>query len=195
MMRSMIIGGFAVAAALTMAVPTPAFAGPVQIIPFEDSDSGVHEVGEEGWCPAEVVAFDVDFSSEASGIERIKTGRDGLVRFAATFEGMDTFSANGKTFVIEFHGNARDHKVVDNGDGTLTIFFKDSVHSTASLDGEFLFHDSGLVEGAFLIDHNGTPSDPDDDTDLGPVGDFELHGRFDTGERDFCEDIATFLGP
>jgi hypothetical protein len=195
MKRSLIIGGIAVAAVLTMAVPAPAFAGPVEIVPWEDSGSEVLEVGEEDWCPPEIVDFEVAHTWEANGIDRIKAGHDGLVRFAATFEGMDTYSANGKTFVIEFHGNARDHKVVDNGDGTLTVFFRDSVHSTASLDGEFLFQDSGLVEGAFLIDHNGTPSDPEDDTFLGPVGDDELHGRFDTGERDFCEDIALFLGP
>jgi hypothetical protein len=195
MKRSMIIGGIAVAAVLTIAVPAPAFAGPVQIIPWEDSDSVVHEVGEEGWCPAEIVDFEVAQSWEASGIDRIKTDRNGLVRFAGTFERVNTYSANGKTLVEDIHGNTRDHKIVDNGDGTMTISFKDSVHATLWLDGEFLFHDSGLVEGAVLIDHNGTPTNPEDDTFLGPVGDVELHGRFDTGERDFCEDIATFLGP
>jgi hypothetical protein len=195
MKRSMIIGGIAVAAALTMAVPAPAFAGPVQIVPWEDIGSDVKEVGEEDWCPADVVDFEVAHSWEASGIDRITTDRNGLVRFAGTFERVNTYSANGKTFVENIHGNTRQHEVVDNGDGTLTIFFKDSVHVTVWLDGEFLFHDSGLVEGAALFDHNGTPSDPTDDTFLGPGGDFELHGRFDTGERDFCEDIATFLGP
>jgi hypothetical protein len=195
MKRSIIIGGIAVAGVLTMAAPAPAFAGPVQIIPWEDSGSVVNEVGAEGWCPADVVDFEVAQSWEASGIDRIKTGHDGLVSFAATFERVDTYSANGKTLVNDIHGNARDHKVVDNGDGTLTIYFKDSVRATAWLDGEFLFHDSGLVEGAVLIDYNGTPSDPEDDIFLGPVGDDELHGRFDTGDRDFCEDVATFLGP
>jgi hypothetical protein len=195
MKRSMMIGGIAVAAALTMAAPAPAFAGPVQIVPWEDIGSDVKEVGEEDWCPADVVDFEVAHSWEASGIDRITTDRNGLVRFAGTFERVNTYSANGKTFVENIHGNTRQHEVVDNGDGTLTIFFKDSVHVTVWLDGEFLFHDSGLVEGAALFDHNGTPSDPTDDTFLGPGGDFELHGRFDTGERDFCEDIATFLGP
>ena len=195
MKRSMIIGGIAVAAALTMAVPAPAFAGPVQIIPWEDSGSEVHEVGDDDWCPPEIVDFEVTQSWEASGIDRIKTDRNGLLRFAGTFERVNTYSANGKTLVEDIHGNTRDHKIVDNGDGTMTISFKDSVHVTLWLDGEFLFHDSGLVEGAVLIDHNGTPTNPADDTFLGPVGDVELHGRFDTGERDFCEDIATFLGP
>jgi hypothetical protein len=195
MKRSLIIGGIAVAAVLTVAVPAPAFAGPVQIVPWEDNDSVVHEVGEEGWCPPDVVDFEVAHTWESSGIERIKIGRDGLVSFDSTFERVDTYSANGKTLVSDAHGNSRDHKVVDNGDGTLTISFKDSVQVAIWLDGEFLFHDSGQVDGTVLIDHNGTPSDPEDDTFLGTVGDVELHGRFDTGERDFCEDIAALLGP
>jgi hypothetical protein len=194
MKRSMIIGGIAVAAALTMSVPAPAFAGPVQIVPWEDSGSEVFEVGEEGWCPAEVVDFEVAHSWEGSGIDRIKADRDGLLRFSNTFEWVDTYSANGKTFVLDQHGNARDHKIEDNGDGTLTIWFKNSLRMQVLVDGEFLFHDSGLIEGAFLVDHNDTPSDPEDDTFLGPVGDDELHGRFDTADRDFCEDIAFYLG-
>jgi hypothetical protein len=59
MKRSIIIGGIAVAGMLTLAVPAPAFAGPVQIIPWEDSGSVVNEVGAEGWCPADVVDFEV----------------------------------------------------------------------------------------------------------------------------------------
>ena len=47
---------------------------------------------------------------------------------------------------------------------------------------------------AFLVDHNGTPTIPDDDEFLGPVGAIGLHGRFDTEDRDFCADIMEFLG-
>jgi len=194
MKRSTLIGGIAVGFMLSMTVSAPAFAGPVQIIPWEDSFTEVHEVGEEFWCPSDVVDFEVTESFEGSGIDRITTQRDGLIRFAGTFEAVNTYTANGKTFVIESHGNARDHKIADNGEGTLTIWFKASVISTAWLDGVFLFHDSGLVDGADLIDHNGTLTNPDDDVFLGPVGDISVHGRFDTDGRDFCEDIAAFLG-
>jgi len=195
MKRSPFIGGAAIGLMLALGVAAPAFAGPVEIVPWEDpGGTVVLEVGEEEWCPADVVDFEVTYSWEASGIDRITTQKNGIIRFASTFNAVDTYSANGKTFVIESKGNARDHKIIDNGDGTLTIWIKDSVLSTAWLDGEFLFHDSGLVSGAVIIDHNGTPGDPDDDTFLRAVDDFELHGRFDTGDRDFCEDIALFLG-
>jgi hypothetical protein len=53
---------------------------------------------------------------------------------------------------------------------------------------------TGLVEGAFLVDHNGTPTIPEDDDFIGPVGEIGLHGRFDTEDREFREDLAIYLG-
>ena len=195
MKRSSLIGGVAVGIMLGVGVSTPAFAGPVQIIPWEGSFTVVHEVGEEGWCPADVVDFAVTESAVASGKDRVTTEKDGLIRFAGTYRVVRTYSANEKTLLAETHGNYRDTAIVDNGDGTLEISFKDATATKIWLDGAFLFHDTGLVEGAFLVDHNGTPTIPEDDENLGPVGAIGLHGRFDTGDRDFCEDIAMFLGP
>jgi len=179
---------------LSMAVAAPASAGPVQITPWEDSFTVVHAVGEEGWCPPDVVDFEVTESFDGSGVDRVTTQRDGLIRFAGTYHSDTTYSANGKTLLAESHGNYRDTEVVDNGDGTLTVWFKDATATQVSLDGAFLFHDSGLVQGAGLADHNGTPTDPDDDEFIGFAEEIALHGRFDTGDRDFCEDIATYLG-
>ena len=193
MKRSSLIGGAAVGILLGVGVSTPAFAGPVQIIPWEDSFTVVHEVGDEGWCPPDVVDFVVTESIEGSGKDRVTTQKNGLIRFAGTYRSVTTYSANEKTLLTETHGNFRDTAVVDNGD-TLTISFKDATVTKVWLDGGFLFHDSGLVEGDVLVDHNGTPTNPDDDENLGPVGEIGLHGRFDTGNRDFCEDIATYLG-
>ena len=76
--------------------------------------------------------------------------------------------------MVESHGNTRDTEIVDNGDGTLTISFKDATATKVWLDGTFLFHDTGLAEGALLVDHNGTPTIPDDDVFLGPVGEIGL---------------------
>ena len=195
MKRSPFIGGAAIGLMLALGVAAPAFAGPVEIVPWEDpGGTVVLEVGEEEWCPADVVDFAVTYSWEASGIDRITTQKNGIIRFASTFNAVDTYSANGKTFVIESKGNARDHKIIDNGDGTLTIWFKDAFKSTAWIDGEFLFHDSGSGSGAVLIDHNGTPTFPDDDVFLGFVEDPVNHGRLDTIDRDFCEDLAIYLG-
>ena len=194
MKRSTLIGGVAAGLLLTTTIASPAYAGPVETIPWEDSFQTVHAVGEEDWCDPEVVDFEVAESWEGSGIDRITTEKDGILRFASVYKSVATYTANGKTFVVEAQGNGRDHEIVDNGDGTLTIWVKESFKSTVWLDGEFLFHDSGINSGAILVDYNGTLSDPDDDVFLGVAEDFVAHGRVDTLDRDFCEDIALYLG-
>ena len=194
MNRSTLIGGVAAGLLLTTTLASPAYAGPVEVIPWEDSYETVHAVGEAEWCDPEVVDFEVAESWEGSGIDRITTEEDGILRFASVYKSVATYTANGKTFVVEAQGNGRDHEIVDNGDGTLTIWVKESFKSTVWLDGEFLFHDSGINSGAILVDYNGTLSDPDDDVFLGVAEDFVAHGRVDTLDRDFCEDIALYLG-
>jgi len=194
MKRSTLIGGVVAGLLLSTTIASPAHAGPVEIIPWEDSFETVHAVGEEDWCDPEVVDFEVAQSWEGSGVDRITTQKDGIVRFAGVHKSVDAYTANGKTFVVESVGNSRDHKIVDNGDGTLTIWIKDSFKSTASIDGELLFHDSGINSGAILVDYNGTLSNPDDDVFLGIAEDFVAHGRVDTIDRDFCEDLAIYLG-
>ena len=137
MKRSVLISGIGAGFMLSISVAAPASAGPVQIIPWEDSYTVVHAVGEDGWCPPDVV---------------------------------------------------------DNGDGTLTIHFKDARSTKVRLAGTSLFQNTGLVEGAVIFDHSGTPADPDDDEFIEVDGQIGFHGRFDTEDRDFCEDIATYLG-
>jgi hypothetical protein len=181
-------GGLALGFILATTVSAPAFAGPVEIVPWEDSDAVVHQVGDEDWCPPDVVDFVVSETWEGSGIDRITTQKDGLVRYAGTFSDTNTFTANDKTFVIYNHGNSRDTDIADNGDGTLTIWVKNSVKSTVWIDGEFLFHDSGLVEATIVVKaETGEFLYAIDD-------EFALHGRFDTADRWLCEDLAIYLG-
>jgi len=54
--------------------------------------------------------------------------------------------------------------------------------------------DTGLFRAEVLIDHSGTPSDPYDDEFIGFLGQTAVHGQTDTLERDFCEDLVTFIG-
>ena len=195
MKRSTLIGaGLAAGLLVSITVSAPAFAGPVEIVPWEGSETIVHEVGEEDWCDPEVVDFEVTEVFEGRGIDRITTQKDGIIRFAGVYHVVSAYSANGKTFVVESHGNSREQKIVDNGDGTLTIWFRDAFKSTVWIDGEFLFHDSGSGSGAVLIDYNDTPNFPDDDVFLGFAEEPVNHGRIDTIDRDFCEDLAIYLG-
>ena len=93
-----------------------------------------------------------------------------LIHFAGTHQSVDTYSANGIDVVVASTGRSRDHGIAYNGDGTLTIRFTDSSTTNASIDGVPLFREAGLVDGAVLIDHGDTPTDPGDDIFLGATG-------------------------
>ena len=56
------------------------------------------------------------------------------------------------------------------------------------------FRDSGLFMGRYLVDHGGTPGDPSDDEFIAYLGDLKEVRRRDTFGRDYCEDLAAFLG-
>jgi hypothetical protein len=53
--------------------------------------------------------------------------------------------------------------------------------------------DAGIFRFQFLVDHGGTPTDPDDDEEI--EGSFEiLQDSAGRADRDFCEDIHEFIG-
>lgn len=124
-------------------------------------------------------------------------GRDGLVHFAARVHGTTSWTnaevEDSPVFSSEFSITERDARVIDNGDGTLTILAAVSGRSTYYLDGERLFQDSGLLRFEVLIDHGGTPTDPSDDEFIAELGLVKQAGRFQTDGRDFCEDLNEFL--
>ena len=79
---------------------------------------------------------------------------------------------------------SKDFKVVDNGDGTLTI----TVLATGNFtvydgDGKAIARNPGQVRFQFIVDHGGTPADPSDDVELENLGIIKgSTGRSD----DFC---------
>lgn len=185
----------ALAAALTaltlVALSAPAMAKPIVREHFQKSSS---EVIEE-FCGDLTVRIDV----EATGTFLLNPqGRDRLAY--GTENVRETFSvtnlATGKSFSSVSKVNFRDLKVTDNGDGTLTIL----VLATGSEkwfgpDGEFLFNNPGQIRFKLLIDHGGTPSDPEDDAFLDFLGIVKgSTGRNDTQGRNFCDDVRQFTG-
>jgi hypothetical protein len=102
---------------------------------------------------------------------------------------------NGGTYTNIFATSSRDHTIVDNGDGTITI----TVLATGGsryydADGNFVLKDPGQVRFAFEIDYNGTPGDPNDDVDV--PDSFRVvrssTGNSDFSDRDFCADLVEF---
>ena len=73
--------------------------------------------------------------------------------------------SNGGTYTNIFTANSRDHKIVDNGDGTITITtFASGSSRFYDTNGKFVLKDPGEFRFAIDIDYNGTPGDPSDDT-------------------------------
>jgi hypothetical protein len=115
-------------------------------------------------------------------------------RGTVTTTNLDT----GGTFTQVFSGTSRDHTITDNGDGTITIL----VHSQGGFraydtNGDLVLRDPGGVWFSFAVDYNGTPGDPDDDTEVPDSFQVvrESTGRNDTQDRDFCEDVLLFTSP
>jgi hypothetical protein len=99
------------------------------------------------------------------------------------------------TYTNVFTANGRDHTIVDNGDGTITItVFASGGSRFYDADGNFVLKDPGQVRFAFDIDYNGTPGDPSDDVEI--PDSFRVvrgsTGNSDLSNRDFCADLVEF---
>ena len=109
--------------------------------------------------------------------------------------GVSTNLETGGTYTNVFSFNSRDHRIVDNGDGTITITGFGSGNSRwYDANGELVLRVSGQTRFAVDIDYNGTPGDPSDDIEV--PDSFRIirpsTGHSDTSERDFCADLAEF---
>ncbi len=124
-------------------------------------------------------------------------GSERLAYFIEHFHGTVTRTnlANGRTVTETFNNVFKDHTVTDNGDGTLTIVgMATGSNKVYGPDGKLLLNDPGQIRFAILIDHGGTPIDPNDDEfieDLGIVK--ESTGRNDFQEFDFCEVVTAAM--
>jgi hypothetical protein len=162
---------------------------------YHITDSHI-EHGEPGsdFCPQ--VEFPVLVEIEVAGRLLIKTANGPFPYFADHSRTTESYTnlENGKTFTLVQATRGADQRIVDNGDGTITLTFKHTGRSFAyGPDGNRLFVDTGQVQVQVVIDYNGTPGDPDDDEILEDLGLVKLTGRQDTDGRDFCDDLLTFL--
>jgi len=92
------------------------------------------------------------------------------------------------TYTVVRVRQTKDLRIVDNGDGTLTLTGLNSGSLFAyGPDGELLGRQNGLTRETFLVDTLGTP-DPNDDV-LTPVGDPFTAGLKTT--TNFCDDFLS----
>ncbi len=185
--------GVGVAAAAS-AGPDPVDLPGTYVEHWEDVLDEVIPDGDPDFCGD--LGFAVVHHGEASGTFVGTVRGDGLWYFGDRFRGFETFAnpETGHVFRHDFDGTNRDQEITDNGDGTLTIQVQVTGPSRYSLDGRKLFTDTGLLRLSILIDHGGTPGDPSDDTEVGFLGIDTMKGLWQTDGRDFCADMAEFLG-
>jgi len=146
---------------------------------------------QEDFCG--VAGLTVENSYVVDGRFRTSTrGADGLSYYAQIAQSTDYWTnvATGEYVTFEMSYEYFDHKVTDNGDGTLT----ETVQTTGTgalydQDGQQIARTAGLLFHFQLVfDHAGTPTDPSDDVFLEFI-------PLETAGTDFgCEVIAEAIG-
>lgn len=118
-------------------------------------------------------------------VQAASRGREGLIYFLAHGTETDVLTnlANDKSIRSVARVIEKDLKVTDNGDGTLTVL----ILATGNVvlygeNGKAIARNPGQIRVELLIDHGGTPNDPNDDVLLSEELVKGSTGRSD----DFC---------
>jgi len=176
-------------AAASLVASTPANAQPIDKGHFHDvSTSDPYDC--DGTLAQDSVDVSGNFVFNQRGSSPFPYYRESVHGTVVTTN-LDT----GGTYTNVFTANTRDHTIVDNGDGTITITsFASGSSRFYDTDGNFVLKDPGQVRFAVDIDYNGTPGDPSDDVFVD--GSFRVvrpsTGNSDLSGRDFCADLVKF---
>ena len=189
MRRSVIAVLAAGLAVASLVASTPANAQPIDKGHFHDvSTSPVDDC--EGTPAQDSVDVSGNFVFNQRGSSLFVYGRESVHGTIVT-----TNLITGGTYTNIFSVNTRDHTIVDNGDGTITITdFASGGSRYYDTHGNFVLKDPGQVRYAVDVDYNGTPGDPSDDVEV--PDSFRIvrpsTGHSDLSGRDFCADLAEF---
>ena len=184
---ALLIAGLAVMGSVLAS--TPATAKPIDKGHIHDVfTSDVYDC--DGTPAQDAVDVHVNFTFNQRGSSPFPYYRESVHGTAVT-----TNLDNNGTFTNVFTNNSRDHTIVENGDGTITItVYASGTSRFYDTNGEFVLKDPGQTRFAFDIDYNGTPGDPNDDVEV--PDSFRIvrpsTGNSDLSQRDFCADLVEF---
>jgi hypothetical protein len=184
---ALLIAGLAITGSVLAS--TPASAKPIDKGHFHDVFSGdVYDC--DGTLAQDAVDVHVNFTFNQRGSSPFPYYRENVHGSVVT-----TNLDNDGTFTNVFTANSRDHTIVDNGDGTITItVYASGASRFYDTNGKFVLKDPGQLRFAFDIDYNGTPGDPNDDVEV--PDSFRIvrpsTGNSDLSQRDFCADLVEF---
>ena len=176
---------FAAASFCVALIPTVVGADVAYGVAFAlgDRPRGLRGHVRELLCPQglTVVAhgsIDYRYRTMTRGADNLSYYTEHITSFTDTF----TNAGSGKVVTNSGKYTFTAVRVTDNGDGTLTIIYQYAVNTQLADDaGQVVAHDTGLHRYVSVVDHNGTPSDPNDDTEL-ESSDLKTTGL----EPDFC---------
>jgi hypothetical protein len=178
----------AVSAAIALVLGTAASAGLIFQDTFHDEGTFVLE----DFCDVPGLTIDGAFTVDGR-VQATPHGPSGLAYFIEHLRSTTVLTnpETGLSTTEVVTVLQKDQRVIDNGDGTLTILElgtgNDVVYGPA---GKAIARNPGQIRFELLIDDSGTPTDPSDDVflaDLGTVKDST--GRND----DFCEAVVPAL--
>lgn len=169
--------------------PSPATSRPIDKGHFHESETNFFTCQTTGTPTREDVDVDVNFLFNQRGSSAFPYFKEN-VRGSVTWTNLD----NDGTFTNVFTVVRADHNITDNGDGTATIeTWAAGGSKYYDNAGNQVLLDPGTIRFAFEVDFNGTPGNPDDDTEVD--GSFrvirESTGRTDT-TGDFCVDLVKY---
>jgi len=142
-------------------------------------------------CGVPGLTVEEHFTGEVDGFYKFVDGRPFSftsvhVSFFSTFTG-----PNGKVVTVSADRREQDARIVDNGDGTITISSKvtGAALTVTGPNGQRSL-DRGLVVFQFTVDYNGTPANPADDIFVSDQGVQRMAGPHPGVESDVTCDMA-----
>ncbi len=111
-------------------------------------------------------------------------GSDRLAYFLQHVSLNEVLTFDGRSLTSVANVTAKDLRVTDNSDGTLTILILATGNRVLyDANGEAIARNPGQVRFEIVVDHGGTPNDPSDDTEL----DFRIVKESTGRSDDFCD--------
>ncbi len=184
------LGLIATTAAVVVTAVIPANAAPLDKGHFHDVSTDSFDCDGTPVQQTDEVDGNFLFNQRGGSNNPFPYGRES-VRETVTWTNLD----NGGTFTLVQTANRADHKIVDNGDGTITIYeYAAGGARYYDNNGKLVLKDPGEIRFALEVNYNGTPGNPNDDQEVD--GSFRVirpsTGRNDTDGRDFCADVRQF---